>query len=326
MIYRHLGKSQLRVSVLGLGGMQLGGPITRNGRPCGLPELHEGTEIKILEKAVKNGINFIDTARHYGRSEAVIGSFLKKYPDSLTVCSKCGIRPDKTMDISGKYIEQSVSESLEALQSDSVDIYLVTLLQFDPARVDEAIATLQHLKQKGLIRYLGASVKRVEDAEYLINTHDIDVIEVPYNIFNVNFGISVMSACKAKQIGVIVKSPLNTGVLSGKIIPDTRFHHDDSRRFFLNKNEISIRNQWVSIFCEQLGLDPEKIHETALRFVASNQNVSTMAVGMRSIVQLEQNINIIEETLFDDTTCKKIEAYSMHSKGGFNWNQQKKKK
>jgi aryl-alcohol dehydrogenase-like predicted oxidoreductase len=316
---RTLGKTGLAISPIGIGGWQLGGPITRAGRPAGLPNYNEPAYLRLLEKAVEAGVNFYETANHYGQSEKLIGKFLKMRPGTIIVSTKCGIRSDGTFDLSTGFIRHSINSSLKNLMTNHVDIFQVTAPNLNNCDIDSATETLLRLKEEGKLRYIGVSIRRIEDAKRLLKLACIDIIEVPYNLFIVHFNRYIIPKCLETGIGVIIKSPLNKGVLTGKFSSSTRFDNNDNRRLYLDESELNFRNNWINKFCEKFNTSSENLRDVALRFVLSNQAVSTAAVGMRSIAQLKQNIATANEPPMTAEEIKKIELFSFANREGFKW-------
>jgi len=307
---RHLGCTDLEVSLIGLGGLQLGGPVYRDGKPSGVPYFDEKEHLNLLNYAVDRGINFCETAHHYGRSEEILGKFLKNNPRSLVVATKCGITPDGSFDLSVSFIELAVENSLKRLGLECVDIFQVTIPDFDKEQVDSAIEALNNLKAKGKVKFIGASLRQTELAKYLIVNHKIDTLEVPYNLFDVRFNKEIIALGQDKGIGIIIKSPLNGGMLTGKYDTNSVFSPADVRSNYLNNEELNLRNRWIDEFCQDFNIRRASLRETALRFLFSNSNISSVALGVRSIDQLEQNISLLAEPLFSVEEIEKIERIS----------------
>lgn len=316
---RKLGKTGMSVSLMSVGGWQLGGAIRRGNRACGLPRFVESEKIELLKRAVEMGINFCETSNQYGQSEIVIGKFLKQQPGSLIVATKCGIRPEGGVDVTPTFIRTSVEDSLRKLGKESLDVFQITVPDFDRHDMNLAIDTLKILKKEGKICNIGVSVKRIRDAKFLLNLDVIDVMEVFYNLFDCRFNREIIPMCGQKNIGLIIKSPLNKGVLTGKYYPNDVFHPDDARSTFLDKNELEFRNLWIDSFSEEFDLNRMELRSFALRYLFSNVNVSTVPVGVRNIGQLEANVEVFRYPPLEWNTLQRIENFSEKNIGGFSW-------
>ncbi|MCP4219519.1 MAG: aldo/keto reductase [bacterium] len=316
---RKLGNTGLDVSVLSIGGWQLGGPVTRGGKPYGLPDYHEGRFLHILEKAVDAGINLYETAGYYGRSEELICKHLQAHPGSMKIATKCGILSDGTFDISPASMKLAMAESLKTLNTDYVDIFQATVPRFDPAVIDEAMDTLLQFKKEGKARFIGISVRYPDETLKVIRHYPLDIIELPYNLLDTRFSKTVIPLCRKEGIGIIVKSPLNKGVLTGKLHENTRFNGDDARSTYLHRDELKKRGNWIDRFCQRFQVERSLIRETALRFVFSNPLISTAAVGVRSLGQLEENIDLFKKPLLEEKDVAAFEAFSAESEGIIKW-------
>ncbi len=183
---------------------------------------------------------------------------------------------------------------------------------------------LNKLKQEGKINYIGISLKKPHDAMTIINKNAVDVLEIEYNLFNVWFNKEVIPHARKKNIGLIVKSPLNKGVLTAKYNHESIFDSNDSRSQYLNRETLKRRNTWIDIFCKKFKVKRKEMKEFSLRFVFSNIDISVVALGMRNCLQLEDNLSVFEKPFFKKEKIEKIEEFSIshyHILGGKTWNQ-----
>ncbi len=317
--YRMLGNTCLSVSVIGIGGRQIGGAIDYKGRPVNTEGFDRKSCLMLLSEAVEHGINFCETSDMYGRSEEIIGEFLRERYKTIIVSTKCGVSPHGGFDLSPLHIRKSIEGSLDRLNMENLDIYLGTVSDFKRIDLDSAMETFLKLKEEGKAGYIGFSVKSREDAEYLLSKGGIDVLEIEYNLFNVEFGLDVIPACRDMGVGVIIKSPLNKGVLTGKYGTDAVFDEYDIRSVYLTGDELSFRNKWIDDFCSEFSVERDRIREVALRFILSNPHVSTIALGMSSIKQLLENIETAKLPPINLEERISIEKYSYDNREGFEW-------
>ena len=230
MNYRTLGKTGYKVSEISLGTWQLG---SRWGDP-----FNEEVAMQTLEAAVANGINLFDTADIYqdGLSEPAIGRFLKANPDKeVVVVTKMGrdLNPHVAEGYNEKNLRGFVERSLRNQQRDALDL---TLLHCPPTSVfsnKEVFAALDRMKSEGMVRHYGVSIEKVEEG-FAALEHDISAIEVIFNMFRMKPAEELFAMCKEKNVGVIVRVPLASGLLTGKYTMNTTFGPDDHRSY--NRN------------------------------------------------------------------------------------------
>ncbi|KPA12607.1 oxidoreductase, partial [Candidatus Magnetomorum sp. HK-1] len=112
----------------------------------------------------------------------------------------------------------------------------------------------------------------------IISNYRLDVIEVTYNLFDVRFD-NFIKKCFDKKIGIIIKSPLNQGLLTGKYDDNTIFDINDVRKNYLDKAELTFRNQWIEKYLNLFSIKRNQLRENAIQFVISNPFISTVALG-----------------------------------------------
>jgi len=227
MKYRTLGKTGFKVSEISLGTWQLGG---RWGEKFSF-----NTAEEILNKAIEGGINFIDTADVYneGQSEKAIGKFLKKVKERIYVATKAGRRlvPHNKEGYNRDNITRFVDDSLRNL-----DLEVIDLLQLHcpPAGVysdPEVFGILDELVEKGKILNYGVSVEKVEEAIKAIEYPNVATVQIIYNMFRHKPAEEFFSKAKSKNVGIIVRVPLASGMLTGKFKKDTVFSEGDHRLY-----------------------------------------------------------------------------------------------
>jgi len=308
---RKLNNSGIEVSLIGFGTWQIGGPIEVHGKPKGVSAFDERANLDLLDKAFEKGINFFETSNNYGQSERLLGIFSRKKRDKIVIASKCGYSLAGEVDTSFQFICSSIEDSLRKLKTDYIDIYQLTMPYTKNHNILEVVHTLEIFKKQGKVRMIGLSLKNYEDGEYVTNEKIVDVIEVMYNLFDVRFNREVLPACKRKNIGVIIKSPLNTGFLTGKYYPETTFDSNDLRSGYLDRETLIRRNNWIKAFCKDFCIERSTLREVALNFVLSNPNISTVALGMRNIKQLEENVSIVTKPCIENRLIDQMEHFAL---------------
>ena len=221
---RTLGSNGFEIGEVGLGCWQLGG--TEFG------PLDEETGHQILSAAKDRGSNFFDTANVYGsgRSESIIGKFLQEHGEGITVASKTGreVYPD---GYSEENLRKSILASNEKLGLDCLDLVQLHCVPHPILREGAIFDWLRALKNEGLIRHFGASVESVEEGLTCLEHDDLLSLQVIFNPFRQKLIEELFPLAAEQGVGIIVRLPLASGLLSGKFTAETTFGEGDHRNF-----------------------------------------------------------------------------------------------
>lgn len=316
MRYRTLGKTGLKVSEIGMGGVSAMGKYGAIGSEnCGsamsTPALFKGMQIypvvqenfdQMMSCAEEKGINFIDTAPSYGDSEKVFGRYLKNHRAKWIVCTKvgtCGSWGNGAL-MNRDDIFNQVSDSLERLQLDYIDLLLIhSLDQYGKRETavrritspGSMIDALCELKEQGKCRFIGASGQLPE----LIPAADSGVFDVmlTYNTFNLlvqDAGNKLFPLAREKNIGIILGGVLYQGLLTGN--PD--FVLKRKGEFYEKDDPASCQTQKlvaeVERLAEYVNGDARALRQLAFRFALSAPAVSVIVSAMKSIEEVEENV------------------------------------
>ena len=224
---RPFGKSGPEVSQVGLGAWQLGGDAWG--------ELSEPVALEILAAAVDHGVTFIDTADVYGtgRSEEIIGQFLKNRREDLFIATKLGRFPEPggTKNITFPVFERHTDESLKRLGVEALDLTQLHCIPSQYYQQGDVFEWLDKLKQKGKIKRFGASVETMDEALVCLQQDGLASLQIIFNILRQKPITTVFDEAKSKGVALIARLPLASGLLSGKFTYDSTFSPTDHRRF-----------------------------------------------------------------------------------------------
>jgi aryl-alcohol dehydrogenase-like predicted oxidoreductase len=295
MHYRKLGKTNFDVSEVSLGAWQIGGAWG---------DVPDKDAERVLHAAIENGINFIDTADVYGdgRSEKFIAKVLSETTTPVYVATKTGrrLQPHTADGYNRENLTAFVERSLQNLRRDRLDL---VQLHCPPTEVyyrPEVFAALDGLKQAGKILHYGVSVEKVEEALKAIEYPDVATVQIIFNIFRQRAKDLFFPLAQQRNIGILVRLPLSSGLLSGKIGRDTAFAADDHRNF----NRLGEKFDRGETFSgvdfdtaleaveEIRRLVPEGVSmaNLALRWILDHQAVSCVIPGARNEQQVVQNV------------------------------------
>lgn len=227
MNYRRLGKTDFHVSELSLGTWQVGG-TWGSGFDDVLAE-------KIIHRAIDNGINFIDTADVYeaGASEAAVGRVVRGRSEKIYIATKCGrqISPHTNENYTPKVLRKYVEESLKNMGLECLDLIQLHCPPTEVYYRPEIFELFDRLKDEGKIKNLGISVEKVEEALKGIEYPNVATVQIIFNMFRQRPSELFFREAVKRDIGIIVRVPLASGLLTGKFSKDTVFEKDDHRFF-----------------------------------------------------------------------------------------------
>lgn len=282
--------SSPKVSEIGLGAWQLG--IESGWRGMSDNEAEE-----MVRYSIESGINFFDTAPNYGfgSSEERLGKALKRYDrSSIVVNTKFGHTVEGTTNFTAGYIRESIEGSLSRLQMDYVDSLIIHNPPFDTldGRKNPHYEILEGLKEEGLIRAYGASLDTYKEMKLFMETTHCEVIEAFYNILHQD-AARAFDLAKQKNVGIIVKIPLDSGWLTGKYNESSEFTGVRER---WSKEDIATRSALVRKAHQIIG-ETRDLTMAALAFCLAHDAVSTIIPGNVSLEQLKNNLKSTEEIL-----------------------------
>jgi aryl-alcohol dehydrogenase-like predicted oxidoreductase len=279
---RPLGKTSLDVSELGLGTWGLSGD--------GYGPVVAAEVDRVLDRAVDAGINVFDTADVYGRGamEKKLGERLPK--DKTFVVTKIGTDLEsspaqKRFDMS--YLRVAFERSRDRLGRDPLDIVLLHNPTVHGIRATDGVLFVKELKERGKVRAWGVSCGSTEVARAAIEA-GAEVVELAYNVFIASDLHELSSDITHHKVGVLARSVLAHGLLTGHWSPEREFYPGDHRADRWNTRELGIRIGQLAALRPFLNEDLPTLRAVALRFVLSNQLVSSAILGPRSVAQLDQ--------------------------------------
>ncbi|MBU8789787.1 aldo/keto reductase [Oceanobacillus caeni] len=274
-----LGKSDLFISELTLGGMSLG------------TDINEAKQI--IDLAIDKGINHIDTADLYdfGLNEEIIGEIIHDKRENIILTTKVGNHFNKETkdwfwDPSKDYILREVKESLKRLKTDYIDFYMLhggTLE--DP--ISETIEAFEQLKQEGIIRAYGISSIRPNVIREFVKHSSIDAVMMQYNLLDRRPEEETLELLQRNQISVLARGPLAKGMLSNRSTEQINKKGNKGYLDYSYEELLNISEKLTKLFGKQYS-----IHELALKYVLKHPAVTSTVFGASSINQINENTNI----------------------------------
>jgi aryl-alcohol dehydrogenase-like predicted oxidoreductase len=314
MNYRKLGKTGLDVSEIGFGAWAIGGSWG---------EQKVSDSLEALEASVEQGVNFIDTAAGYGdgKSERIIGEFLKSRRKTVYVCTKTPPLPGKWPPspycrieerYPEKYLRLNVEERLSNLQAEKLDVLL--LHTWTRAWNDNPVALeiLQKMKGEGLIRHIGISTPEHDQncVIQLMRDGMVDAVQVIYNIFEQEPAAQLFPVAFETGTGIIVRVAFDEGVLTGKYRGDETFAPGDFRSNYFSGDRLARSVKRTERIREEFAGSGYSMPELALKFAMSHNAVSTVIPGIRNRDQALQNTAVSDLPELDGNTLLRLREHA----------------
>lgn len=299
MKYRKLGKTGLNVSEISLGTWQVGGKWGES--------FNDSNADRILNTAIDSGINFIDTADVYsdGLSERAIGRVLRTRSERVYVATKCGrqLNPHTNEAYQPAALRKYVEASLKNMNLECLDLIQLhcppTAVYYRP----EIFELFDHLKQEGKIRHLGVSVEKVEEALKAIEYPNVCTVQLIFNMFRHRPSELFFKEAKRKDIGILARVPLASGLLTGKFGKDSQFAKDDHRNFNINGAAFD-KGETFSGIDYTTGLKAveelkqifphQDLTATALKWILMFEEVSCVIPGASTPEQVVSNMKALD--------------------------------
>ncbi|WP_411965460.1 aldo/keto reductase [Haloferax sp. YSMS24] len=292
---RPLGTTGFDVSEIGLGTWQLGGD-------WGPVSDEEATDA--IEAALDAGITFLDTADVYGdgASEQYIGSVLDERDDDVVVATKAGQRLDQQVadGYTHENLDRFVDRSRENLGVDSLDLVQLHCPPRDTYYRPEVFDALDELKDAGKIDHYGVSVEKVEDAIKAIEYDGVETVQIIFNPLRQRPADVFFREAQRRNVGVIVRVPLASGLLTGALSADAEFTEQDHRNYNRDGEAFDVGETFAGIPFED-GLaaadsletvvpDGVSLAQFTLRWILSFDAVSTIIPGSKTPAHIRDNV------------------------------------
>lgn len=282
---RVLGKTGEKVTFIGFSASEIGRDWgLGNGSEIKCPE--EVEEGKVLNLVLDMGINIIDTASAYHKSEERIGKFISHRRNEYFLTSKCGEHndePNTYYDFSYKAVKSAIDNSLLMLKTDYINLMQIHFGP-DPQKVideGETLAAMKDAQKEGKVKFLGASCDG-DIARQCIESGNFDVMHMNYSLLN-RSNEELISLCGKKDIGVLIRGGFARGLLTSRVI----LHLD---------KEIKDKDKILKLL-EYVKGDGNKLSAVALKFLYNNPNISSVLLGTKNVSHLKNNIQLLEDDI-----------------------------
>lgn len=295
MNYRELGRTGWSVSEVSFGAWAIGSAWGK---------VDDNESLAALNTAIDNGVNFIDTADVYGdgHSEKLIANVLKGRSEQVYVATKAGRRLPKQVPegYTRENLTAWIERSLRNLETDSLDLVQLHCPPTAVYYMPEIFGIMDDLTQQGKIKHYGVSVEKVEEALKAIEFPNVKTVQIIFNMFRHRPAELFFREAQARQVGILARVPLASGLLTGKMTRETAFSADDHRQYN-RQGESFDRGETFSGVDYETGLEavealrklvPEgaTLAQLALRWILMFDAVSCVIPGAKRPAQVEDNV------------------------------------
>jgi aryl-alcohol dehydrogenase-like predicted oxidoreductase len=288
MDFRRLGKSELNVSVVGIGTWPIGGSFWGPS--------DDAEAVAAIQKAIDSGLNMIDTAPVYGNghSERLVARAIKGRRRQVILATKCGLHfkgSTAINDLKPASIRQELETSLKRLGTDVIDLYQCHWP--DPSTpIEETIGEMAKMKAEGNIRAIGVSNFDAALTKKAQKVAQIASNQVPYSMLNREIENELVPFCQEQDIGILAYGPIGGGILSGKYKQIPKFRKNDARTFFYNFYEEPLWTKAQTLLkeLEKIAERHDKpIAQVAINWVCQQPGITSALVGAKNPQQAESN-------------------------------------
>ncbi len=313
MQYRELGRTGWKVSTISLGCWAIGGSWG---------PVDDGESLATLHRAAELGVNFFDTADRYGdgRSERLLARFRQEHGEEIVIATKIGrdLRPHVAEGYTRENLTKFVERCIVNLETDVLDLVQLHCPPTGVYYMPETFGALDDLVTAGKIRHYGVSVEKVEEALKAIEFPNVESVQIIFNLFRHRPAELLFEQARRREIGILARVPLASGLLTGKLTPNSTFAPDDHRSF--NRDGASFdRGETFSGVEFELALRAvDELRELcpagmtltqfALRWILMFPEVTCAIPGARRPDQVEENFTAADLPALSEETMAAVRS------------------
>lgn len=314
MKYRTLGNTGLKISEVSFGTWGIGGDWGGSD---------DAEALRGLDYAIGQGVNFFDTADVYGggHAEELLAKATKGKEDEVHIATKfCragDIHDPRT------YSEASIREycerSLKRLQRERIDLYQIHCPPFEILKDGRVFEELDKLQAEGKIRHYGVSVETVEEGLFCLDVPGVKALQVIFNLFRQKPAEQLLPKAEQSGVGILVRLPLASGLLTGKFTKETTFNSNDHRNFNANGEAFNVGETFAGLpFAKGVELASGlswiaegrgDMARASMRWILDHPEVSCVIPGFKNVRQVEDNLGTLEVPSFTPEELGRLRDY-----------------
>jgi len=313
MKYRELGRTGWKVSALSFGAWAIG---------SAWGQVDDKESLGALHKSIEMGVNFFDTADVYGDglSERLVAKLRKESREKIYIATKAGRRldPHTAEGYNRANLTAFVERSLKNLNMDCIDLLQLHCPPPSTYYQPELYGILDDLVAQGKLRFYGVSVEKVEEALKAIEYPNVQSIQIIFNIYRQRPAELFFEQAKKRKVGILARVPLASGMLTGKMSPDTAFSKDDHRLFNRHGESFDVGETFSGVDYET-GLKAVEelkalcavgmtLTQFALRWILMFDAVTCAIPGAKRPSQAEENFSAADLPALSEGTMQAVRA------------------
>lgn len=313
MQYRELGQTGFKVSTISFGAWAIGSTWGT---------VDDKESMAALHKALDCGVNFFDTADVYGdgHSERLLAQLRKERSEKFYVATKlgAGLNPRAASGFTRENLTRFVEQSLKNLDTDAIDLIQLHCPPTEVFYMPEVFDIMDDLVKAGKLNHYGVSVEKVEEGLKAIEYPNVKTVQIIFNIFRQRPNGLFFEQALKKKIGILARVPLSSGMLTGKLKPNTKFESTDHRAFNRNGESFN-KGETFSGFDYETGLKAVEslrkiipndmtMTEFALRWILMFPAVTCAIPGAKRPSQVEENVRAADLPEISETIMRQVEA------------------
>ena len=317
MNYRKLGRTGWKISEISFGAWAIGGTWGK---------VRDKDSMEALHKALDLGVNFFDTADVYGdgRSERLLAKLRQERSDTFYIATKAGRRlnPFTSAGFTRANLISYIERSIKNLKTDAIDILQLHCPPTEVYYMPEVFDILDDLVKVGKIKYYGVSVEKVEEALKAIEYPNIQSVQIIFNMFRQRPSELFFDQAKKRNVGILARVPLSSGMLTGKFTKYSKFEEDDHRKFNRKGEEFDKGETFSGIDynlslkavqeLKSICVERASMSQFALRWILMFDAITCAIPGAKRKEQVEENIKSIELPSLTKKTMGEVKRIYNH--------------
>jgi len=314
MNYRELGNTGIKISEVSFGTWAIGGSWGKT---------NDQEALRSLEYAIDQGVNFFDTADVYGdgHSEELLAKATKGKEDQIHIATKFCRKGDihDPENYSYETVRSYCEDSLRRLNRESIDLYQIHCPATEILRDGSVFDVLDRLQAEGKIRHYGVSVETVEEGLISMENPNVKSLQIIFNMFRQKPLETLIPEAYRKGVGLLVRLPLASGLLTGKFSAGHVFEEDDHRRFNENGEAFNVGETFAGLgfkkgveLADQLKWIAEgrqSMASAALRWILDQKEITCIIPGFKNAAQVKDNLGALETTPFTEEELQTIQRF-----------------
>lgn len=314
MNYRELGNTGMKISEVSFGTWAIGGSWGKTT---------DAESLSALDYAIDQGVNFFDTADVYGdgHSEKLLAKATKGKEEDIYIATKFCRQGDihAAETYSYEQVKAYCEASLKRLERDRIDLYQIHCPATQILEDGNVFHVLDRLQEEGKIRHYGVSVESVEEGLMCLKHSNVKSLQVIFNLFRQKPAEELFEQAKAQGVGIIVRLPLASGLLTGKFKQSDTFEEDDHRNFNNDGNAFNVGETFAGLgfqkgveLADQLKWIADgrgSMAEASLRWILDHPEVTTIIPGFKNTKQVRQNLQALHTSSFSKEEQERINAF-----------------